>query len=166
MDMITHHGHTRKLTLFVQYRDDAEQLRLRKEGPLTLADGRLIDDTIVDRAKHWTESFRCVDWDGDGLIDIIYSCAGTEAAKGSIYLLRNCGTATDPVFEPPVTLCCFGDPIKVTSHGPHPAVADINGDGKPDILTCVEWSVYPFFSHAAIDMESRPEYELGPVEAR
>ncbi|HCU34486.1 MAG TPA: hypothetical protein DGT21_03290 [Armatimonadetes bacterium] len=164
MDMITHDGHTRKLTLFVQYRDGEGALRLRKERPLTLVDGRLIDDSVVERASHWTESFRCVDWDGDGLLDVIYSCSGTEPEKGSIYLLRNCGTPTEPVFEPPVTLCCFGEPIKVTTHGPHPAVADIDGDGRPDILACVEWSVYPFYCHAAIQMPRRPEYELGPVK--
>ena len=165
MDMITHDGHTRKLTLFVQYRDEHGALRLRKERPLNLTDGRLIDDSIVERASHWTESFRCVDWDGDGLLDIIYSCSGTEPEKGSIYLLRNCGTLTEPVFEPPVTLCCFGEPIKITAHGPHPAVADIDGDGRPDILACVEWSVYPFYSHAAMEMPRRPEYQLGPVRA-
>ena len=50
---------------------------------------------------------------GDGLWDIIYSCAGTRPQDGSIYLLRNCGTKDSPVFEPPVTLYCFGEPIKV-----------------------------------------------------
>lgn len=164
MDLITHDGYTRKLTLFVQYGDADNTLRLRKHGPLRLSDGRLIDDSIVGRAKHWTESFRCVDWDGDGLIDIVYSCAGSHPSKGSIYLLRNCGTKTDPVFEPPVTLRCFGKPIHVTAHGPHPWVGDLTGDGRPDIVTCVEWSVYPFFSHAAIMMDERPKVELGTLE--
>ncbi len=160
MDLITHDGHTRKLTLFVQYRDANGELRLRKHGPLRLADGRAIDDSIVGRARHWTESFRCMDWDGDGRVDIIYSCAGSSPAKGSIYLLRNCGTKTDPVFEAPVALSCFGQPIYVSAHGPHPWVGDLTGDGRPDILTCVEWSVYPFFSYAAIEMKERPRFEL------
>ena len=160
MDLITHDGATRKATLFTQYRDASGSLRLRKDHPLKLADGRLIDDTIVERSAHWTESFRAADWDGDGLIDLIYSCAGTEPAKGSIYLLRNCGDKTTPIFESPVTLCCFAVPIKVTAHGPHPAVADIDGDNKPDLLTCVEWSVYPFYSHAAVMMKERPAYEI------
>jgi hypothetical protein len=166
MDLITHDGATRKLTLFVQYRDENGELRLRKDRPLRLADGRLIDDAIVGRSAHWTESFRCVDWDGDGLVDIIYSCAGTVGGQGSIYLLRNCGTPTDPAFEPPVTLCCFGTPINITAHGPHPAVADLDGDGKPDILACVEWSVYAFYSRAAVEMKQRPTFEIGPVEVR
>lgn len=166
MDLATHDGATRKLTLFAQYRADDGALRLRKERPLTLTDGRLIDDAIVERAAHWTESFRAVDWDGDGLLDLVYSCAGTAAEKGSMYLLRNAGSATDPVFEAPRTLRCFGTPIKVTNHGPHPWAGDLDGDGLPDLLTCVEWSVYPFFTHAALEMESRPAFEIGPVQRR
>jgi hypothetical protein len=166
MDMITHDGFKRKLTLFVQYRGADGSLHLKKDRQLKLADGRLIDDSIVGRSAHWTESFKCIDWDGDGLIDVIYSCAGTEPAKGSIYLLRNCGTRTDPVFENPVTFCCFGAPIKVTAHGPNAWAGDLDGDGKPDLLTCVEWSVYPFYSYAAIQMKQRPTFTLGPVEKR
>lgn len=166
MDMVTHDGYRRKLTLFVQYRDATGGLRVRKDRQLKLADKRVIDDSIVGRSAHWTESFRCTDWDGDGLTDIIYSCSGTEPAKGSIYLLRNCGTKRKPVFENPVTLCCFGTPIRVTSHGPHPAVGDLDGDRRPDILTCVEWSVYPFFSHTAIEMKKRPRYRLGGVRQK
>ena len=163
MDLITHDGFTRKLTLFVQYRDAAGELRLRKHGPLKLADGRLIDDSTVGRAKHWTEAFRCVDWDGDGLIDIVYSCAGSDAAEGSLFLFRNCGTRTEPVFEPPIPIRCFGEPIFVTSHGPHPWVGDYTGDGTPDIVTCVEWSVYPFYRHAALVMSERPQVRLGQL---
>jgi len=162
MDMVTLDGGKRQLTLFCQYIGEDGQRHLKDAGLLRLNDGRAIDDSIVRRGAHWTESFRCVDWDGDGLWDIIYSCAGTRPQDGSIYLLRNCGTKDSPVFEPPVTLCCFGEPIKVTDHGPHPAVADLDGDGRPDILTCVEWSVYPYYSHAAIQMPERPDYDLGP----
>ncbi len=97
---------------------------------------------------------------------MIYNCAGTEPAKGSIYLLRNCGSKTDPTFEDPVTLCCFGTPIKVTAHGPNAWPGDLDGDGKPDLLTCVEWSVYPFYSHAAIQMKQRPTFEMGQLERR
>ena len=96
------------------------------------------------------------------LTDLVYNCAGSSG-NSSIYLLRNAGTAEDPVFEPPRTFCCFGEPIKVTNHGPNAWPSDFDGDGKPDLLACVEWSVYPFYRHAALEMSARPEYELSEV---
>lgn len=162
-DFVTHDGFTRKATLFAQYRDEAGRLRLRKDRELELTDGRPIDDRIVNRRSHWTESFRAVDWDGDGLLDLIYSLSGAHSGiqdDGSIYLLRNAGTQTDPTFEPPRTMRCFGEPIRITNHGPHPWAGDFDGDGRPDLITCVEWSVYPFYNHAALEMPSRPEYEI------
>ena len=129
--------------------------------------GRPIDDRIVRRRAHWTESFRAVDWDSDGLTDLIYSLAGSHSGiqdAGSIYLLRNCGTKSDPVFEAPQTMRCFGEPIRITNHGPHPWPGDFDGDGKPDLITCVEWSVYPYYSHAALMMKERPTYTLELME--
>jgi hypothetical protein len=164
-DMVTHDGETRKATLFAQFRDDKGAVRLKKSDPLRLTDGRAIDDSLVGRTAHWTESFRAADWDGDGLIDLVYSCAGSTP-KGSIYLLRNAGSKELPVFEPPRTLSCFGEPIYVTAHGPHPWVGDFDGDGAPDLVTGVEWSVYPFYRHAAIELTDRPGYTLSPVQSR
>jgi hypothetical protein len=34
----------------------------------------------------------------------------------------------------------------------------------PDLVTCVEWSVYPFYRHAALWMEARPKIQLGRLE--
>ena len=163
-DFITHDGAVRKATLFVQRKDADGQFRLHKERPVLLNDGRMIDDTIVQRGAHWTESFTAVDWDSDGLQDLVYSIAGAHSGAldgGSIYLLRNSGTAESPEFEPPRTMRCFGEPIRITNHGPHPWVGDFDGDEKPDIVACVEWSVYPYYSHAALSMPDRPEFRLG-----
>jgi hypothetical protein len=159
MDVITH-DHTRKATLFVQVRNGDGVLHLKRHGYVRLVDGRAIDDSIVGRTKHWTESFRAVDWDGDGLIDLIYNCAGT----GKIYVLRNVGSVTEPVFDLPREFKCYGQEIAFTIHGPNAWAADLNGDGKPDLIGCVEWSVYPFFCYAALEMAEHPAYEVGPVE--
>jgi hypothetical protein len=165
-DLITHDGLTRQATLLTQFRDDDGQLRLQKDQPVTLKDGRPIYDRIVNRKAHWTEGFRAFDWDGDGLIDLIYNCAGAHHGiqdGGSIYLLRNCGTKSKPLFENPVTMRCFGEPIRITNHGPNAWPCDFDGDGKGDLVACVEWSVYPFYRHAALTMKSRPKYQLGKV---
>ena len=158
MDVITHDEY-RKATLFVQYRADDGSLRLKKHGHVRLVDGREIDDSVVGRQKHWTESFRAIDWDGEGLLDLVYSTAAT----GHIYLLRNVGSASEPVFDLPRQFKCYGEPIGFTIHGPNAWAGDFDGDGKPDLLGCVEWSVYPFFSHAALEMDAHPGYEMGAV---
>jgi hypothetical protein len=163
MDLATHDGKERHLTLFTQYLDGEGARRLKHNRKLLLEDGRVIDDRIVARASHWTESFKPVDWDCDGRMDIIYACAGTKPADGSVYLLRNVGTSEDAVFAAPRTMKYFGKPIKVTNHGPHPWAGDVDGDGLPDLVTCVEWSVYPFYGHAALEMEAPPTYSLGQV---
>ncbi len=163
MDLVTHNGHTREATLFVQYRDDDQVLRLKRGQALKLVDGRPINDNIVQRRSHWTESFRAVDWDRDGRIDLVYSIAGAHGGSlggSSIYLLMNIGTRQQPAFAAPRPLNCFGKPIRITNHGPHPWVGDFDGDGLPDIVACVEWSVYPFYSHHAIEMEAAPAFTL------
>ena len=42
------------------------------------------DDALVGRAQHWTESFRAVDWNGDGRMDLLYNLAAT----GEIFALH------------------------------------------------------------------------------
>ncbi len=162
-DLVTHDGHARVATLFVQYRHEDGSLHLRKDRALCLEDGTPIHDAIVERRAHWTESFRAVDWNADGLQDLIYSVAGSHSGTrdgGSIYLLRNVGTKSRPLFAAPETMRCFGEPIRITSHGPHPWPGDFDSDGKPDLIACVEWSVYPYYSHAALMMSERPRFLL------
>jgi hypothetical protein len=165
LDLVTADGHTRQATLFAQYRDDKGLLRLRKQGVMKLTDGRAIHHSLVDGSRGWTESFRAVDWDGDGLMDLVYSHAG-QPSSGSIQLLRNAGKPGAPVFHAPQPLRAFGKPINITAHGPHPWAGDLDGDGLPDLLACVEWSVYPFFSHNAIEMPQRPFITVTPSWTR
>jgi hypothetical protein len=163
MDLITLSGDTRQATLFTQYRKPNGQFALRRGRVLKLTDGQAIDDRIVSRRSHWTEAFRPCDWNGDGRLDLMYSLAGSHGGiqdGGSIYLLENVGTRQEPVFEQPVTMRCFGEPIQITIHGPCARPCDYDDDGKPDLVACVEWSVYPFYRHAALMMKARPEFEI------
>lgn len=166
-DLVTLDSEHKQATLFAQFRDAAGQLRLRKAHVLKLRDGRPIDDAVVGRKLHWCESFRAVDWDGDGRTDLLYFLSGNDPGTNggsSIYWLRNSGTAQEPVFDEPVAMCCYGEPIRITAHGPHGCACDFEGDGKPDLLTCVESSVYPFYRHAALMMKARPEIVVGRLE--
>jgi hypothetical protein len=163
MDLITLSGDTRQATLFTQHKKPDGRLALKRAPALRLIDGRPIDDRIVSRRSHWTEAFRPCDWDNDGRIDLMYSLAGSHGGiqdGGSIYLLRNVGTKKEPIFGQPVTMRCFGEPIQITAHGPCARPCDYDGDGKIDLVACVEWSVYPFYRHAALMMKARPEFEI------
>jgi len=163
-DFVTLEGGLPRAALFVQYRDQAGRLRLRRDSKIQLADGREVRDNIVQRRSTWGQTFRAVDWNRDGRMDLLYSLGGSHHGTldgGSMYLLINVGTPTDPLFAPPQTLKCYGEPIRITNHGPHPWVGDFNHDGLPDLLAAVEWSVYPYYAHAALMMPQAPQYRLG-----
>jgi FG-GAP-like repeat len=81
-----------------------------------------------------------VDWDGDGLWDIV-----TGSAGGGVYCYRNVGQQGQPRFEAPVTLVPGHQGIGYSelleaSQEPKPgirsqiAVTDYDGDGKLDVL--------------------------------
>jgi hypothetical protein len=81
-----------------------------------------------------------VDWDGDGLWDIL-----TGSADGGVYWYRNVGKLGKPEFAPPVALVPKHEGVGYSEllepgQGPRPgirsqiAVVDYDGDGKLDIL--------------------------------
>jgi hypothetical protein len=86
-----------------------------------------------------------VDWDGDGLLDII-----SGVIEGAVYFIRNEGTAQKPVFAKPVMLAAGGATIRVPGGDSGPCVADWDGDGRPDLLVgCGDGSVFFFRNKAA-----------------
>ena len=54
----------------------------------------------------------------------------------------------------------------MTHHGPHLWADDLDGDGLPDLVVRVEWSVYPFYGHNAIEMTRRPSFTAGSWPTR
>lgn len=84
-----------------------------------------------------------VDWDGDGLLDIV-----SGNSPGYVLLTKNVGTADKPLFTFPTNITCHGRPIHRqpgyagSVQGPlearwgysAPRVVDWNGDGTLDIL--------------------------------
>jgi uncharacterized repeat protein (TIGR01451 family) len=68
------------------------------------------------------------DLDGDGLPDVV-----AYGLSGQLVLLRNLSTPGNIQFAPPVFI-----PVAGGSHGL--AIADLNGDGRPELILVNEWS--------------------------
>jgi hypothetical protein len=73
------------------------------------------------------------DWDADGDLDLL---GGTtdHTDQGNVYLVRNEGTATKPVFGEPAKLLADGAPISSTDGAAAPVAADWDRDGKLDLV--------------------------------
>jgi len=79
-----------------------------------------------------------IDWDGDGVLDLV-----TGSAGGGVYLFRNEGTRKEPKFGKQVTLVEPADQegqhwgeagVKGPQHATRVWVDDVDGDGKLDLL--------------------------------
>lgn len=136
-------------TRFLRYRDKSGELRLRTERTLK-AGGKQFHGARVN----------VVDWNGDGKQDIVYSAATNKRGSDTVFLVLNRGTNAEPQYDEAKPLRHFGKPIYITRHGPHPWAGDFDNDGKPDLICYTEWSVYPFYTHAALTMQERPKYIL------
>ena len=87
--------------------------------------------TMKDAAHRWGNLFAPLmhDWDGDGKPDLLVG-EGSYSAN-SIHLFLNQGSAASPVFnEDKRQALALGDGRQQLT----PALADLNGDGKPDLL--------------------------------
>jgi hypothetical protein len=90
----------------------------------TLADSMLVQ---ITRGSNTTPAL--ADIDGDGLVDMVIG-----EASGQLNAYRNVGTATLPEFE------LLSDTFEEIDTGRRsaPAFADVDGDGKPDLLLGAE----------------------------
>jgi hypothetical protein len=86
-------------------------------------------------------TLRLVDWNKDGLTDILAGGMGSNsgAGGGGVYLFLNTGRKGAPTFAAPRALVVAGDPAGLEApagpdSGYYPDVADFDGDGDLDLV--------------------------------
>ena len=93
------------------------------------------------RVEGKVTTIRLVDWDGDGLVDLLCGSFGATFGSGTgggIYLFRNIGWIGAPVFADPVVLIPpspkgMDRPTRPDA-GLYPEAVDLDGDGKLDLV--------------------------------
>jgi hypothetical protein len=80
-----------------------------------------------------------VDWDGDGLWDVV-----TSTMSGRLYWIRNAGTRQAPRFEAPRAIEGPSGPLVGTPRS-RPGAIDWNGDGVPDLIVPDERGVLTIY---------------------
>ena len=153
-------GYAELSALFMQYHDGTGALRLRHDRVSRTPDGSAMQNVLGQPAQMIP-----IDWDGDGLLDLIINHGRTMDTAPA--LVRNIGTLTDPRFDFPERLRCFGVELSgIAKHGPYDGVGDLDDDGHPDLLACPEMGTYHFFRRTALDMPRRPSFAIGRPTAR
>ena len=103
------------------------------------------DDLNVQLQQGCQGRFDVVDWDGDGLLDVV-----TGAFSGRVAWLRNVGRRGAPEFGADQPL---GD-IRI-AYNAHPRVLDFDRDGRLDLLLGVNWGTFSLY-RATDDGLGRP----------
>ncbi len=92
------------------------------------------------------------DWNNDGLLDL--AVGGIE---GKVYLFINTGTVGNPDFVSSTVVQAAGAPLVVPSYRSSPAVADLNHDGRKDLLLGNSDGQLLFYANVGTDAE--PEFD-------
>ena len=105
-----------------------------------------------------------VDWDGDGLLDLIYR--HNPAYSSEPALARNIGTKTNPKFDSPVMLRCYGKRAEDPAGHLYYGIRDMDDDGKPDMIINMDIGTYAFYRHSVFQMKQHPTYRIGKLQRR
>ena len=162
IDMVHADGRTRSssgyaaaYSLFLRYRDNKGELRLRPGAVIKLPNGKPLPPPggITSQAIP-------ADWDNDGRIDLICHY-GPSNMNCQPMFVRNIGTKSKPKFDFPKPLKLWGKPLfNLMKHGPYWAVYDFDGDGKLDLLAGCAYGNYTFYRRTAMDMSERPSLRI------
>uniref|UniRef100_UPI00321767A3 FG-GAP repeat domain-containing protein n=1 Tax=uncultured Draconibacterium sp. TaxID=1573823 RepID=UPI00321767A3 len=147
----------KNLVLYERYKNEAGELALKKGQQLYFNNG----SPILEDGNKYVKIRDC-DWDGDGLFDIIMT-QNLFGNKYSLYVLKNVGSKTKPVFKRPEVLKRWGEPIIFSDHGFQPSVIDWDKDGRPDFVGCSESGYYVFFRHSVLT-QPKPKIKLSSAK--
>jgi len=133
----------KNLVLYRRYRSERGELRLGR--------GEAVVDNLGKPilSPHFFK-LRDVDWDGDGLVDIIATQNLFGPDQRSLLFLRNVGTKAKTAFARPEAIQLWGQDIRYSSHGLQPSLLDFDGDGSLDFVGCTESGLYVLFRRAAL----------------
>ncbi|MBT3272928.1 MAG: VCBS repeat-containing protein [Spirochaetales bacterium] len=148
-----------------------DNYNLRDGGKLLLEDGLAIRANFLEAGGTGRLKLNLVDWDGDGLIDLIIGTprhgsvpnpdTGLPQSLGlpgsAVLFLKNTGTNTSPVFDYPRLLHYRGNPVFLGQHSCGPAPAFFRAGEPPDLVVGRENGLFYYFSRSDISF-MQPSY--------
>lgn len=162
------------------------QVSYTPQGPRVLTPGKWYPDFLktglekpetlpldprIHAGKTRANMWRMVDYDGDGLSDLIagvgywgdygwdnaYNKQGewtNGPLRGFVYVARNTGTARAPAYAAPARLMAGNEPIEVFGW-PSPNLRDFDGDGDLDLLCGEFLDGFTYFENQGTRAEPR-----------
>ncbi|MCL2562398.1 MAG: VCBS repeat-containing protein, partial [Rikenellaceae bacterium] len=101
--------------------------------PLHFTDGTVL--TVGEERRAWKTYLHPVDWDGDGVLDLLITYEYSAPGHHPIEFYKGVQTSDGLRFERPVPLFTAEDGSKaLPGCQPMITILDINGDGVPDIV--------------------------------
>lgn len=122
------------ISVYLRYRDEKGQLRLRAPVSLRDTEGRELRTPIP-----YHHGFEVADWDGDGDLDLF----ANERSQLILYRNQGNGFQREPILY-------GGKPLSVSHHETSIKVVDWDGDGQLDLITGGESGWVYFFARAVL----------------